>query len=187
MGPGLKPEYTTKNGSVQVSPDGYVKGLYIKPNARGAGEGIDLMRQVISDSDRTGIPLRLHVGEQRTDLPGFYEKLGFQDSGRDRIGRLFTRQPQEESPVAIQQIEGEAAKRVAANPYYPDALVSDLSAGRRTRLDPVEETALVNRRGTVQQRDGGGLPLMAQYAASERAAPGTFLFGRSGQGHGSRH
>ena len=95
--PGLKPDYRTENASVKVSPSGYIRDLFVRPEARGQGEGAALMQQVMADADRSGTPLTLHIGEQRTDLPDFYQKLGFKEAGQDQLGMKFVREPNTES------------------------------------------------------------------------------------------
>jgi len=51
----------------------------------------------------------------------------------------------------------EANARLAANPRYPDKLISDLSSGKKIDLDPVDESILVNHREALQNaRDMAG-------------------------------
>jgi GNAT superfamily N-acetyltransferase len=108
---GLKSEYSTENASVKVSKNGYIRDLFVKPEARRQGEGTALMEQVFADADKSGIPLTLHVGEQRTDLPGFYEKLGFRVDGKDQFGTRYVRDPVKEpttpeTPFSIKEDHG---------------------------------------------------------------------------------
>jgi thioredoxin reductase len=73
------------------------------------------------------------------------------------------------------QIEGKARERTAQNPYYPDRLVSELNAGTRNQLDPIEEQALVDRRDTLTRaRDRAGkIALNGKMTPGERASAAT--------------
>ena len=169
---GLKPEYSTKNASVKVSPTGYVRDLFVSPNARGQGEGTAVMQQVFADADRAGIPLQLHAGEQRTDLPGFYQKLGFREAGKDQFGTRFVR-----DPVSVAPDYG---------PEYSPGMVERGNIDYNTRPMVVNEDGRVvanrsipirNERGNVliPTIDDAGRPLSVPDAISRYRRTGEHL------------
>jgi Acetyltransferase (GNAT) domain len=96
--PELSATYDSPNGSVTVSKGGYIRNLFIKPEARRSGEGTALMKRVTDDADAAGIPLSLHIGEKRGDLANFYERLGFKKVGQDALGILYRREPIAKAP-----------------------------------------------------------------------------------------
>lgn len=88
----MKSRYDTRHGAQKVGPvrqgRAYLYGLYVNPHHRGAGEGRDLLQQVIADAEREGVTLWTHT---RPDLALFFEKFGFRVAGQDEHGTVMER------------------------------------------------------------------------------------------------
>jgi ribosomal protein S18 acetylase RimI-like enzyme len=67
-----------------------VLDLALLPELRGRGIGTALLRQVIEDADRAGLPVRFHV-EMHNPARRLYERLGFTAAGQTGVHVLMER------------------------------------------------------------------------------------------------
>ena len=58
--------------------------IAILPGHRGAGIGTRLLKDVLAEAARDGLPVRLHV-ERRNPARALYERLGFRPVGGDEV------------------------------------------------------------------------------------------------------
>jgi ribosomal protein S18 acetylase RimI-like enzyme len=61
--------------------DYYVANLKLLPEAQGRGLGTAVMRQVLAEAAKRGLPVRLQVLEANTGARRLYERLGFVATG----------------------------------------------------------------------------------------------------------
>jgi thioredoxin reductase len=123
---------------------------------------------VIPTVDEAGHPLTVPQAISRYRDTG--QHLGvFSDNG---AANDFIAANEPRPVLSREDIQTQARARTAANPYYPDRLVKELGTGERTHLDPIEEQAVVDRRGLLaNSRDQAGkVALNAKITPGERAS-----------------
>jgi ribosomal protein S18 acetylase RimI-like enzyme len=60
----------------------YVGGIQLLPEFQGKGIGTAIFKDIISESEVTGIPVTLEVHHVNEKAISFYRKLGFQETGK---------------------------------------------------------------------------------------------------------
>lgn len=67
--------------------------LALLPEHRNQGTGTTLLREILTEGQRTGLPVRIHV-EGRNPAMSLYHRLGFRKVGEHGIYHLMERSPE---------------------------------------------------------------------------------------------
>jgi GNAT superfamily N-acetyltransferase len=60
----------------------YIGGIQILPEHQGKGIGTAIFKELIAESEKTGIPILLEVHDVNTNAMNFYKNLGFKEDGK---------------------------------------------------------------------------------------------------------